>query len=61
MSSSTALDHDPLTLDEVFSFLKRHAVKLAVGTLACAALGIGLAYVLPAEWEAFNVAEIGEI
>lgn len=61
MSSSTALDHDPLTLDEVFSFLKRHAVKLAVGTLACAALGIGLAYVLPAEWEATAIVQVGQV
>lgn len=61
MTSSTVSDRDPLSLDEVGSFLKRHAIKLSIGTLACAALGLGLAYILPEEWEATAIMQVGQV
>jgi hypothetical protein len=60
MTSHTVSDRDPLTLDEMLAFLKRHAVKLVASTVACAAFGVGLSYVFPQEWEATVLIQAGQ-
>ncbi|MGA0525366.1 hypothetical protein ACO2WH_26310, partial [Escherichia coli] len=42
-------------------FAQRHAKKLVAGGIAGAALAIGLALVLPKQWEASVVIQVGQI
>lgn len=61
MSSPIVSDHDPFNPHEVFSFLKRHAIKLSIGTVACAAISLALSYFIPNEWEATVILQTGQV
>lgn len=50
-----------MTLTEAVTFLRRHFVKIGAITLAGAAIGIGAAYVIPKQWEATAVLQVGQV
>lgn len=50
-----------VTLEQVLAFLRRHLKKLALTALMGAVLAIGLALLLPKQWEASAVIQIGQI
>lgn len=52
---------EPLTLAEALTFFKRHVVKIGAITLAGAAIGVGVAYVIPKQWEATALLQIGQV
>lgn len=52
---------EPLTLAEALTFFRRHFVKIGAITLTGAAIGVGVAYVIPKQWEATALLQVGQV